>query len=142
MKSAPPSRQQFSTEPSELVVSLKYIEIGIFILLLFVTLLLSGCKEEIKPIIPEEKMIKILADLHVSEAALMSLNHKVKDSVSQVYYRQIFEIHGVADSTFYQDLAILRKNPKAVERIYEQVIAEIEQLGIEKNTELLPPKKK
>lgn len=110
--------------------------------MLNVTVLLIGCKEEIKPSIPEEKMVKILADLHVSEAAIMSLNHKVKDSVSQLYYSQVFEIHEVTDSVFYKDLEILRKDPRKVEKMYEKVVAEIEQLGVEKTKEQLPLKKK
>lgn len=103
------------------------------ILIILTALIVSGChKEEAKLQIGEEKMIKILTDLHISEAAILSLNQKIKDSMSTVYYKQIFEIHQVEDSVFYKDLEMLRTNSKELEKIYEKVLTEVEQLGVAK----------
>ena len=93
---------------------------------------LSCQEEEIKPQITDEEMIKILTDLHISEAAILSLNQKIKDSVSTVYYQQIFEIHGVTDSVFYSDLEILRKDAKRLEGLYQKVLDKIELLNVMK----------
>ena len=72
----------------------------------------------------------------------------MKDSVSNVYYQQIFEIHGVTDSIFYKDLEMLRSDAKRLEEIYNQVIEKIELLNVTKAKDLkkdsirLPPESK
>ncbi len=92
-----------------------------------------GCQaEELKPQISDEEMVKILTDLHISEAAILSLNQKIKDSISVVYYQQVFEIHGVNDSVFYKDLEILRTDAKRLEGIYLKVLDNIELLNVAK----------
>lgn len=107
------------------------MKLTFFILIFILSNVFLSCKqEEIEFQIPDEKMIKILTDLHISEAAILSLNQKTKDSISPVYYQQIFEIHGVTDSVFYSDLEKLRSDSKRLEKIYQEVIVEIEQLDI------------
>jgi len=107
------------------------MKLRVFILVLIISFSFLSCQEgEIKPQIPDEEMIKILTDLHIAEAAILSLNQKIKDSISTVYYQQIFEIHGVTDSIFYKDLEFLRKDAKRLEGIYQKVIVEIEKLEL------------
>ena len=109
------------------------MKLKLFILLLLTSNIFLSCKqEEIKLQISDDEMVKILTDLHISEAAILSLNQKLKDSSTVIYYQQIFEIHGVTDSVFYSDLEILRKNSKRLEEIYQKVIVEVEQLDVEK----------
>lgn len=107
------------------------MKLNFFILLLFISSVFLSCKQdEIKLQISDEKMIKILTDLHIAEAAILSLNQKIKDSVSVIYYEQIFKIYGVTDSIFYNDLEILRNDAKRLEKIYQEVIVEVEQLEV------------
>ncbi|MFK8008154.1 MAG: DUF4296 domain-containing protein [Saprospiraceae bacterium] len=109
----------------------------ILILIFCGSLTLLSCQEEaIKPQISDEKMVKILTDLHISEAAILSLNQKIKDSISIVYYQQIFEIHGVTDSVFYKDLETLRGDAKKLEEIYIKVLDNIEVLDVKKVEEV------
>ena len=109
------------------------MKLKLFILLFLTFSIFLSCKqEEIKLQISDEEMVKILTDLHISEAAILSLNQKLKDSITVIYYQQIFEIHGVTDSVFYSDLEILRKDSKRLEEIYQKVIVEIEQLDVDK----------
>ncbi len=109
------------------------MKLKLCILLLLTSSVFLSCKqEEIKLQISEDEMVKILTDLHISEAAILSLNQKKKDSISVIYYQQVFEIHGVTDSVFYSDLEILRNDAKKLEEIYQRVIVEVEQLDVEK----------
>ena len=109
------------------------VRISLLILIFCGSICFLSCQqEEIKPQIPDEELIKILTDLHISEAAILSLNQKIKDSISVVYYQQIFEIHGVTDSVFYSDLEILRKDSKKLEKIYLKVLDNIELLNVMK----------
>ncbi len=121
------------------------MKLKFFVLFFFISYVFLGSQqEEIELQISDEKMIKILTDLHISEAAILSLNQNIKDSISVVYYQQIFEIHGVQDSIFYQDLEILRKDSKRLEKIYQKVLVEIEQLDllkVEEDSVGMPSKK-
>jgi hypothetical protein len=107
--------------------------ITILILIFFGSICFLSCQEEeIKLQIPDEEMVKILTDLHISEAAILSLNQKIKDSISVIYYQQIFEIHGVTDSIFYHDLKVLRTDSKKLEETYIKVLENIELLTVMK----------
>ena len=109
------------------------MKLKLFILLILSSSFFLSCKqEEIKLQIPDDELVKILTDLHISEAAILSLNQKLKDSMSVIYYQQIFEIHGITDSVFYHDLEILRNDSKKLEEIYQKVIVEVEQLDVKK----------
>jgi len=100
-----------------------------YILFLFFLISVTSCKEEIELQLSDDKMIHILADLHLAESAILSLNRRLKDSVSQAYYQQIFEIHEVKDSVFYKDLEILRQEPTRVKDMYEKVLLRIDEFG-------------
>lgn len=109
------------------------MKLKLFILLILSSSFFLSCKQEdIKLQIPDDELVKILTDLHISEAAILSLNQKLKDSMSVIYYQQIFEIHGITDSVFYHDLEILRNDSKKLEEIYQKVIVEVEQLDVKK----------
>ena len=117
---------------------MKHIVLIIILLLTF-----SNCqKQEKVPQLSDEQIIKVLVDLHIAEASSLSLGNELKDSVINLYYPQIFEIHGIEDSLFFKEFAVIRKNPKKLEMIYEKVLVEIEQLGSEKVEPKSPPKKK
>jgi hypothetical protein len=124
--------------------------ISILILIFCGSICFLSCQdEEIKPQIPDEEMVKILTDLHISEAAILSLNQKIKDSISVIYYQQVFEIHGVVDSIFYKDLEVLRSDSKRLEEIYIKVLENIELLNVmeveeveKDSTGVSPPPKK
>ena len=108
-------------------------KIGVFILFYFGTTLFMSCQDEkVKFMIPDEEMIKILTDLHISEAAILSLNSNLKDSICNLHYQQIFEIHGISDSIFYLDLEKLRLDAKKLEKIYLKVLDNIELLNVTK----------
>jgi len=122
-------------EREELGVSL----INWWIILVFF-LSLTSCKkvgldktETPKLLITEDKMTSILVDLHIAEAAILSANKAQKDSIGGVYFKQVFEMHKIQDSLFYQNLEIISKNPKMTEAIYEKVIEKIEKLNIKNN---------
>jgi len=91
-----------------------------------------GCKEDLKPTLSDDKMVDVLTDLHLAEAAMLTLNKRIKDSVYLVYYKQVFEIHDVKDSVFFKDLELIRKDPVWIAKIYEEVVINIEQMDVKK----------
>ncbi len=98
----------------------------VFALLLMGALLMGGCGEKPKPIsISEKEMVPILRDVHIAEAALQTMASNTRDSMAQIYYLQIFKIHGVTWDDFEQTMSVLREDPVRMERIYEEVMEEL-----------------
>ena len=104
--------------------------------IVLVLLLGFGCsKAEVEeaPLIPDEKMINILVDLHIAESAILSANKSQKDSIGSLYFAQVFEMHGIQDSLFYKNLNLISKNPNRTEAIYEKVVEQIDILDLDKD---------
>ena len=68
-----------------------------FLSLIFFVIFFFSCgpKPTVLPI-EKESLIPVLVDVHIAEAAVQSLRKQEKDSVIQVYYDQIFEIHNIS----------------------------------------------
>lgn len=85
--------------------------------------LLVACREEApKLLIPEQKLVDVLVDVHLAEASLQNRFGPVKDSLAQAYYHKIYELHDVEAAAFEETMERLRRHPETSERIYEQVM--------------------
>lgn len=94
------------------------------------SLFLPACETtEEKPQIPEEKMVKVLADIHIAEAALQTLRGQTKDSMSQTYYHQIYAIHEVDSLEVQETLQAMRENPDKMKALYDKVMERVEKLN-------------
>ncbi|MFT7605055.1 MAG: hypothetical protein ACI8VT_002648 [Saprospiraceae bacterium] len=89
--------------------------------------------------IPQEKLILVLADVHFSEGALLSIYPSQKDSLRDLYYQQIYQIHEISEQAFEHDVTLLKFNPKLMEEIYEKVLEELDS-KMEKVKSELPEK--
>ena len=74
----------------------------------------------------EDKLVEVLIDVHVAEAAVQMLRGATKDSVINAYYDQIFEIHGLSREDFETTMEILRTDPKRMEALYSKIMNEME----------------
>lgn len=102
--------------------------------LLFILLIvLNACNNRTeKPPIREEKMAKILVDVHVAESVMQELqNEGKKDSIGKVYYSRIFKIHKVTASEFDRSLKLYQKDPSKMESLYKEVLTELEKQDTE-----------
>ena len=88
-----------------------------------IIILIVSCNTTPTPSIKEQDLIPVLVDIHIAEAAMQSITHKhLKDSIGDIYYNQIFEIHGVEKADFDQTMAILREDPYQLKSIYKTVL--------------------
>ena len=74
----------------------------------------------------EDKLVEVLIDVHVAEAAVQMLRGATKDSVINAYYDQIFETHGLSREDFETTMEILRTDPKRMEALYSKIMNEME----------------
>jgi hypothetical protein len=101
-------------------MKISYLILGLF------ALLLVSCEAEVKPLIEDEKMVKILADIHLSEIAAQTLTMKQKDTMIAKYYSQIMDIHEVSRADFDSTVVFLKQNPTKMAKIYEKVMERID----------------
>ena len=84
-----------------------------------------GCQKAKRQAISQEDMVNILIDVHLVEASLLGFSDEQKDSLSQLYYQQIYEIHSVSEEEFMNEMAFLKRHPDDLSLIYEKVLEEI-----------------
>lgn len=97
---------------------------------LCISLFLGNCKSDqtLVPSLSDDKIARIMADLAIADAATTGLSGYVKDSLMHVYFKQVFDIHGVSDSVYEADLRILAKDLPRM----EMVVKKADELLLEK----------
>ncbi len=104
---------------NNLGISSRLITIS-FLVLLF----LISCQETENNetfVLDETTFVRVLADVHLAEAALQNLSVADKDSVGSIYYDQIYTIHGIDETELSSCLEVLKTNPIIAKRIYKIV---------------------
>jgi len=89
-------------------------------------------------IIPKDKFISILVDIHLADAVLSisSIKKIYTREKSQIYYNQVLEVHGFTITQFNNTIKSYSKKPAKLDKIYEEVLAELSKLeGSIKNVE-------
>ena len=96
-----------------------------------ILLLLTSCRQETtalpKDLISREKMIQVLADVHITEAAIYYKNgHGDKvDNKAPEYYQYIFSKQGITEKQFRESFDYYLHQEAQLDKIYEDVITEI-----------------
>lgn len=96
-----------------------------FIVFVCVGIILVSCKKQEAYKLPEDKMIAIMTDLHIAEAAA-SVAPGVKDSILSVYESQIFRNHNIDKNVFKESLKQYHKEPAVIERMYKKIIERLD----------------
>lgn len=93
-----------------------------WILILFCISMLLSCSEKLEELtIEQEKMASVLADMHIAEEMLGKFREDDKDSVRNHYLNDIAIIHDLDTSVLFQNLEIIRNNPKIGIKVYSDV---------------------
>lgn len=71
----------------------------------------------------DEKLAQIMADLSVADAATNGLSGYAKDSLVQVYFKQVFEVHGASLEIYEKDLRIVAQDLPRMDRLVKQAEA-------------------
>lgn len=103
--------------------------IGIFLLLCC----LAACAEkEEKPVLSNEQLSRIMADLFIADAATTGLAGFEKDSLMRVYFDQVLSMHHVTKEAYENDLRIIARDLPRMEGVVRQAS---ELLNKEKKTD-------
>ena len=109
-----------------------------WLLLTYFLLLLSGCGDpkvigDIRPLnppdslIPREKMIRMMVDVHVLEAALVLKRNEGTEQreLASQYYRALFSRYGISRGRYESNLNFYRQDPEEFGKMYDEVIAQL-----------------
>jgi Domain of unknown function (DUF4296) len=98
--------------------------------LLFTTVFLYQCTKKEKLPITEATMSEVLTDIHIAEGAVDNETTEMKDSITMLYYNQIFERNGIKQWQFDSAMSMMSKNPVLMERIFKSVIDKIKSKSV------------
>ncbi|QIA09808.1 DUF4296 domain-containing protein [Draconibacterium halophilum] len=117
------------------------------LLILFIAVFaFTACENEIMPkpeqLIKEKKMINMLVDVHLADAAYTQFRYDsvMLNSRTENFYYSVLDKYEVPDSVFEQSLVYYASFPKDFEKMYRKVmsqLSEIEQEHSGRKEELL-----
>jgi Domain of unknown function (DUF4296) len=95
------------------------------------TFLLTACSSDDKPknLIPEDKMAKVLTEIHILEAQINNLHFQHEDSSVYVYQKKRFELLKTFEldtATFRVSLKYYLLNPDKMKSVYVEVKKNLE----------------
>ena len=111
---------------------------SLFLIFAACDLLPKKDKEIPEGIIPEAKMVVILADMQISEAYLSDIrktSERLKDS-TLLYYKMIYKKNMITKDQFEKSLLFYKKDLENLEQIYTKVVVRLNELKA-KNEEIL-----
>jgi len=118
-----------------------------FYYVFLISLLLSGiffscAKKESKENtasvqLSQEQMITIMTDMHILEAALSQRRNRGQSTneLKESWYKQLFEKYDTTADIFEENLSFYNEDPAVMEKILEEVMANLSQLQSELDTE-------
>lgn len=107
----------------------------LFILSLVVLVAAAGCDDppmpEPKKLVDREKMVQMLADIHLAEAAFNNLRHRdsiVGESSSADFYYSILDKYAVQDTVFEQSFVFYASQPRQFEKMYREAMNKLNEM--------------
>ncbi len=99
-----------------------------YLFIALLTALLFSCKEPKEPIpanvLPMNKMVNILIDIHLIEANLSTKNLAKDTGVLfyNFYEKDLYKKHNTNDSTYNRSFIYYSAHPQLMDQIYEKVV--------------------
>jgi len=105
-----------------------------FIFILFLIVSIISCKSESKVELPleEEKVVRLLADMHFAKSAAKIHVAERRDSMKLVYESQVYEINGITEKEYLELKDFLEANLDLYYDIEKKVHAYLKEVQNEK----------
>lgn len=94
-------------------------------------LVLAACQSnaDLKNLpIPEDKLVKVISDAYIVEGAIQNYTQDLKDSLSDYYYEQLYEIHDITEEDYQKSLEIVKKYPDVLDSLYQNIADHLNEL--------------
>ncbi|MEI7980527.1 MAG: DUF4296 domain-containing protein [Bacteroidota bacterium] len=78
-------------------------------------------------LISREKMVRLLVDIHIIEAALVVKRSDggEQDDLSVQYYKAVFRKYGISRYRYDQNMKFYRQDPEEFGKMYEEVVSNL-----------------
>jgi len=107
----------------------------LFILSIVVLFATASCDDppvpEPKNLIGREKMVEMLADIHLADAAFNSLRHQdsiVRESSSANFYYSVLDKYEVQDTVFEESFVFYASQPRKFEKMYREAMNKLNEM--------------
>jgi hypothetical protein len=112
---------------------------------LFVVLMISSCTERApkpKPLLSEKKMVELLTEIHLTEAALQQMqSQRYNLDSSRLYtnvaYSELFEKYGLTRESFEANVYYRTYHSRDIEKIFVRVQDILQQMDEQNRVEKL-----
>ena len=107
----------------------------IYQVVLVLTIIFCSCQKKNRYIIPEDKFVDILVDIHIADAFYSNNQYgelKLSKIDSSVYYKVIFEKYNIEKAKFDSTLKAYTMQPIVMESIYDKVIDKLKKIEAER----------
>lgn len=83
---------------------------------------LNACQSNVseQPNLSDEKLARLMADLSVADAATTGMVGFSKDSLVQVYFKQVLDLHGVTLESYERDLRLVSNDLGHLDRVLKR----------------------
>jgi hypothetical protein len=83
---------------------------------------LNACQSNIsgQATLSDEKLARLMADLSVADAATTGMVGFSKDSLVQVYFKQVLDLHGVTLESYERDLRLVSNDLGHLDRVLKR----------------------
>ena len=85
-----------------------------------------ACQEKSARNIPEDKMIKILADLHISDQILLQYPMAMRDSIKIELWQSILEIHDISAAQLDTNLYLYQSDLEYYKEVSDKVVKHLQ----------------
>jgi hypothetical protein len=104
---------------------MNHLKIRKYHYLLIAVLLFLQCKKRDKLPMEQMTLSDVLTDIHIAEASVDNETAEMKDSITHIYYPQIYERHGIKQWQFDSSMSMMSRDPILMERVFQTVIDNI-----------------
>ncbi len=102
---------------------MKWITIGLLSILLMTN---CGKQDEEVMEINEDRLVRVLVDLHIIEASLTTVNSSHRDSIRQVALEKCAELHRITVEDLEKELLYVDQKPAYHQVLYKRVLDTLE----------------
>lgn len=96
------------------------------IILILLIISFSSCKDNNKHW-TNEKLVNVLVDIHISEIAMKRQHVANKDSLFDVYFEKIAEIHKEERDEITEQVSLLMNDPARMSIVYHMIIENLQE---------------
>lgn len=99
---------------------------GLVFLLFIVVLCAQGCERDDDILIPEDKMVDVIADLNLSDQIIRKYPAVYRDSIRELLTQSLLKIHNLTQEQLDTNLYLYQLDLERYRRVSENVLRKLE----------------